>query len=277
MQSFIPAFTDGNSFADAYICDKQNIVVTCISKNYTRIAHNWFLHLERLNLANEALICCLDLPSYTYAQANKLPSVFLDQEYVTTHYSAAAFANAYRVKHHLCRVAFLIPYLLFHYNLTVLYADSDMVFLKNPVDKIKTEAKGYDTCIYSNKTYEDILAGRDDYTHGGLPMIWTKSLISKLLKGCEDHPNCILDADVPLSHDMLLKTFNLKTTPLHAFQFTNKTIWDNTSIREIIKSQCYAIHYNIVGDITKFVESDFISAVDKKQKAIAQDGFWLLD
>jgi hypothetical protein len=278
VQSLIPAFTDGNTYILKYLANKHIIITTCTSKNYIRLAHNWFLHLKKQNLDGLALICCLDEESYLYTLKYKLPSVYLDQELSIKKFKPMAFGNAYKVKHHVCRVAFLIPHLIYTYNVDVIYTDTDMIVLRDPTKKLYEETNdSYDTCIYTNKTYEDILMGKDDYNKGGIPLLWTKNFIEKFYKGCEGLPNFNLDTNTVISYDILLKNLGIKTKPLNPFQFTNKTIWDRENLKYIIKNNCYMLHYNIVGDITKFLNTDFARGVAIKEYVMKKDGNWLIE
>ena len=269
----IDSLTEGDDFVRSYFVEKTEMYVTFISVDYTEMAKNWYEHLKRLNLHNNAIVICLDKKAYDAMQYFGIPSAFADENHLAAFFKHPSIY--FTLKHQVSKVLVLYYFNELFPNTDIVFTDVDMIFLKPPIATLRTELSGgYDGCVFIDKYYEDIALQRDKNSgYGGNIIFWQKNAFAKIFSS-----SAVIDASDPIiGIKVFEEAFNLKLKHLNSFLFTLSEIWNRDHIRNIIKDKTIAIHYSMAADVDSLSRTDFESQIRQKINLMKQYGHWLID
>jgi hypothetical protein len=271
------AFTEGENFLDSYLSNKEYIYISSITKEYCEFAHNWFLSLKNINQHNFALMIAFDKEGYEYLLKNNIPCVFLDLKIQSNNTLIEWKENEKQIN--------VDPrvYISKKYKINIINSEVDIVFFKNPINKLKEElTTDYDILCLSDKRFDHFVPNRkkDIVTH----LSEDKKTVNEYGKtyqsiyGLENfgfsynpHNQKIINfwenfkknseyinkfpkySEAGNIQTILIKgikEFNIRVKKLSPFEFVNGMVWSVPYLRERIKDNCYLIHYNGCDDIT---------------------------
>lgn len=152
----IETFDDSNKkILDNFLKDKTYIYLTSITKEFKEMALNWYLSLKNIQSEHLALLVCADIESYEYLQSNNVRQcIYLDSNIQNNVTGEDWVENEKNFK-------LLGLYLVFkNYDVDIIMSDVDIVFLKNPIDKLLSEVKDYDWVVMSDKRYIPFVPNR---------------------------------------------------------------------------------------------------------------------
>jgi hypothetical protein len=142
-------------FLDVFLKDKSYIYITSLTKEFWDMGYNWVLSLKNINQDHLALIICLDIESYKELKNLNLNCVFLNTNIQKNITMNDWFENEKNYK-------IIGPIKIGKkYNIDLIGSDTDIVFLKNPVEKLKKEIVGYDFITISDKRFDPFLYNRE--------------------------------------------------------------------------------------------------------------------
>jgi hypothetical protein len=291
----IDSFTDGNSFLDSYLKNKEYVYVTSITHEYTDITKNWYESLKRIGSENFALVIALDQKSYINMLQYNIPCVYLESNIKSNNTYQEWLENEKHTK-------VIGPYYIAEkYNIDIIHSEVDIVFLKDPIQKLKEEiSNGYDMLVLSDKRFDDFYPNRkqgiashvdngkintfgetyqkkygvENFGFSYMPMT---PKIFEFWKDLNPKSNFIKnfpsgDESGHLQTILInkLKNFDIKFKTLSCFEFANGSIWANKQLKQSVKDKAYLIHYNFSDDELKFKR-------DGKINAMKQNGHWYID
>lgn len=148
-------FTEGNEFLVHFLKDKQYIYLTSVTQEFCEMTLNWFLSLKNIGSSHLALVVCADQQSYDYMLAHSIPCVYLNCEIQSNEKGEEWVENEKHFK-------LLGLYIIFkHYNVDIILSDVDIVFLKNPIEKLVSELdKNVDWLAMSDRKYSPFVSER---------------------------------------------------------------------------------------------------------------------
>jgi hypothetical protein len=288
-------FTEGNEFLDSFTSNKTDIFITSITNEYSELAHNWFLSLKNINLNNLALVIALDEECYKYMLKNNIPSVYLNSEIKTNKSTLEWKENEKEIK--VDGPMFISK----KYKLNLFYSEVDIIFLKNPIDKIKNEIdNNQDMICLSDKRFDvfypnrkpniishlDKNSGRINeygesyqskygiYNFGFSYIPYSQKNMNfweKLTKNSDYIKKFPKFKEEGNHQTILIKAindFNISVKTLNPFEFVNGMIWNVPYLKNKIKNDCYLIHYNGLDGNTP------IESKNLKIKKIKENNHW---
>jgi len=148
-------FTDGNEFLIRFLKDKQYIYLTSVTHEFCDMTLNWFLSLANIGSSHLALVVCLDEKSYKFMQTHGIPCVYLNCKIESNDTGEDWIENEKKYK-------LLGLYIIYkNYDIDCILADVDIIFLKDPIDKIKSElSTEWDWVVMSDREHNSFLANR---------------------------------------------------------------------------------------------------------------------
>jgi hypothetical protein len=241
-------------FLKNYFNNKNFIITTGITKEFVEMTLNWFESLKRLNLHENVMIFCFDKYDYTQFKNNKIPFVLIDTEI-----SMDSIEEDSTVKQKFE----ILKYLTHLLKIDILYSDVDIVFFKNPIDKLLSLKKDNDLILsinypvnlfvkkygYINQTKNDITIENLTFNFFYFPYkgIQTSNIWEKVLENLIKIRNNFIDFK---SIDNFL---NIKIFLLSNLEFCNfSCMFDESYVNYYIKN-CFLIHYNYRNYIEYFI------------------------
>lgn len=290
-------FTDGENFLDQYLKDKPYIYVASVTKDYTDMARNWHLSLKNINSEHLGIVISLDKVCYDEMQKHNIPCVFYDAK-IKSNSTYEEWLENEKISN-----VFGPLYIINKYQINLIHSEVDIVFLKNPIEKLKQELDGVDLVLASDRRFDYFYPNRkrnivthidrsngiireygESYQskHGvenfGFSYMQFSEKISNFFggvlpdsdifnsypKGCEDgHLQTILIHRVK----SLKKQIKIKT--LSCFDFVNGSVWKIPYLKERIKNSCYLVHYN-------FADDNLILKKNGKIQSMIKNDHWYL-
>jgi hypothetical protein len=271
------AFTEGNEFLRSFVETKQRIILTAITQEFNEMCLNWFCSLRNVGLSELALVVCADKQSYEYTQQHCIPSVYLECNIESNITGEEWIENEKNFK-------LLGLYIIFkNYNVDIILSDVDIVFLRNPIEKLLAElTNDTDWLAMSDKKFAPFVPsrkqGRDVYVSENKTEIIDDGDIPQTLLGEENggfsYIPCAKSPEDKIKKLAFLENFrensswykvmprgteegclqsainkkvkdtDLKVKRLSCFEFPNGSVWNVSYIRHKIKDLCYIVHYN---------------------------------
>jgi hypothetical protein len=141
-------------YLDIFLKDKPYIYLTSLTKEFWEMGYNWVLSLKKIKQEHLSLIICLDEESYQKTKELNLNCVFLNVNIQKNNTMDEWFENEKNYK-------IIGPYQIAkNYNIDIIVSDTDIIFFKNPVEKLKQELLGYDFITISDKRFDPFLYNR---------------------------------------------------------------------------------------------------------------------
>ena len=142
-------FTDNEDFLDSYVQDKNDLFTTCVTYEYADMTYNWFLSLKNIGLEGLAVIVALDKLAYDFFLERNLPCVFLDCKIKSNQ-----TYDEWKVNEKYIKVDAPF-YIKTKYKKNIIHSEVDIIFLKNPLEKLKQEVGNeYDLLCVSDKRFD---------------------------------------------------------------------------------------------------------------------------
>ena len=143
-----------HDYIQNFLKNKSYVYITSLTKDFWEMGYNWFLSLEKINQEHLSLIICLDKESYFKLKKLNLNCVYLNTEITENNTMEEWFENEKNYK-------IIGPYQIAKKNnVDFIVSDVDIIFLKNPVEKLKKELIGYDFITISDKRFDPFLHNR---------------------------------------------------------------------------------------------------------------------
>ena len=114
-------------FLKSNFSNKQFIITTGITKEFVEMTLNWFESLKRINLHQNVLVVCFDKYTYKELKDNDIPFIFIETEItIDTIEDDITIKKRFEI----------LKYLIETLKVDLIYSDVDIVFFKNPIEKI---------------------------------------------------------------------------------------------------------------------------------------------
>jgi hypothetical protein len=148
-------FTEGNEFLIEFLKDKQYIYLTSVTHEFCEMTLNWFLSLKNIGSSHLALVVCLDQKSYKFMLSCNIPCVYLNCDIESNDTGEHWIENEKKYK-------LIGLYIIYKkHDVDCILSDVDIIFLKDPIDKIKSELSAeWDWVVMSDKEYNSFLPSR---------------------------------------------------------------------------------------------------------------------
>jgi hypothetical protein len=283
-----------------FLKNKEYIYITVVTKEFSDMAYNWFLSLKKIKQEHLALIVALDEECYEEIKKLNIPCLYLKGD-VNQNESYGDWVENEKLN------KLVIPiHISRKYKTNLIFADVDIFFFKNPIEKLKKEIKNYDLVTMSDKRFDPFLYKRKlnnltkinydktnivDYgtvpqfkygiMNGGFFYFPPRSKNSDELldslhifkKNSEELKKYPKRTEEGTLQNILIKLFdinNFKINILNPFEFVNGSIIQTPYLKEKITKDAFLFHYN-------FVEPDTpLNMKDKKIKLMKENGHWFL-
>jgi hypothetical protein len=130
----------------------NNIILTICNFGYVKYTHNLYLSCKKLGLENNLAIICLDDQAQKYFTNNNIDSFIIKSIFNTP-----LNFTVYKKKNWNMITASKIDitYRILKLNYNVLIIDGDIVFIKNPLDKLQEYSINYDMLIQSDNGFNE--------------------------------------------------------------------------------------------------------------------------
>jgi len=282
-----------------YINGKEQIVITPVSNEYLLLTRNWYESLKRINWDNMCVVVALDDEIYQELTNFKIPCVRSSYN-ITSNKTLDEWRD-----HEKNAKVFDILEIAKTYNCDIIHSEVDIIFFKNPLEKIKQEIlPDYDICLISDRRFDDFYSLRKrgiesyvdrssgkvyeygknyDFEYGpenfGFSYIPCTEINVKFWTNLVQNSPYLKQFDISGVGDgsfqtiliKAVKDFKLKVKCLSPFEFTNGTIWRVPYLKDKIKDSCYLVHYNAWdGDTPQECEK-------LKIEVMKENGHWYLD
>lgn len=266
--------TKGNTFLREFVGNKTDIIFTNISSKYAEMAKNWFNHLKKLNLHHQSLVVCFDIEAYQTMLENNIPTIFVDQEEISTRYDF--LIPLFKHNHQIAKVLTYLFLCKTFTNTNFIYTDVDMVFLKNPINRLRDElSEEYDACIYVERDYSDAVYDHDKVTNhdnvGGLVVCLSKNYWEKVFKNIV--PFNMSDPTIGIKEYGIKLGVNFKL--LNAFEFTTSEVWKHEHMQKLLKNICIAVHYTMPVEVDELTPEELDKQIELKIQLMKQNNHWL--
>jgi len=266
--------TIGKQFLYEYLSNKEDIIFTFVISETFDMAHNWYLHLKKINLQEYSFLICLDEESYNKCKQLNLPSVL----YKTN------IKGEFSLSQSDISIIFNIMNFMYNtYKKNILFANTDIIFLKNPFQKLKSDLFNYDIGMIKNKLCKALsFINNNNFS---LEDIWYKqSLKFFYLK----YNKSIAHTFLNFMNDYLIDVFNntiIKTKYLNSYEFPSiYYITGNDFLKQKILDICYILSYEIKTDTNYMLNYGYmvdennneVSHLEFKKILMKQNNHWLL-
>lgn len=274
----IAELTDGDAFLNSYLANKKYAYITSVTHEYADIAYNWFLSLKNIQSEHLAVVIALDKKCYEQMQKYNVPCVYINAD-ISSNESYNEWLETEK------RTKVIGPlYIAKKYNIDPIHSEVDIIFLRDPITKLKSEIEsGYDLTAISDKRFDQFTPSRrqgivshvdrasgkvlllgESYQkkHGEANFGFCYNSFSTSPKLFDFWESVLPDSDflkkfnyegiegsmqTVLIHK-IKENSNVKIKVLSAFEFANGSIWDNPYLKEKVKEEGYLIHYNFSPD-----------------------------
>lgn len=126
-------FTDGNLFLKEFLRDKRYIYLTSVTHEFCDMTLNWLRSLKNINSDHLALVVCVDEACYKFMKSHHSACVYLNCDIESNATGEEWIENEKNFK-------LLALYIIFkHYDVDIILSDVDIVFLKDPIEKLLSE------------------------------------------------------------------------------------------------------------------------------------------
>lgn len=291
-------FTSGLKDLNAFLKGKSDIIMTSTTIEFCDMLLNWYYSLKKIGLADKAFAVALDKDSYSKLQKNNIPCAFIDTN--IKNYTAADWienAKYFKPKS--------IIYTYENYAVNVIHLDTDIVFFKDFIDKLKQESLDHDIVMasdkrfntFNNKRIKDkiitVNSDKKSVTDWGLAeqakfgeknaaimylgqekreknLYYLKRNISEELYS--KFPRGVQEGSLQTISNCkeLLEETKIKIKLLSVYDFPNGSLWQVPYLREYVKDSCYLVHYNF------YSHADPKQRLQEKIQAMKKFGHWYL-
>lgn len=277
------------------------IVVTGVTKHFAKITYNWYESGKQVGISDAMCIFALDNEAHDYLESKGVP--------VFRWYNSDPDPNNNRAEWIELekKYKFIIPLevsvkLLKKKFINVILSDTDIVFLKNPIHKLKQEITGCNFACITDKrfdffntkrqkdkiitvqekkyikewgTTDQSLYGEINGAFGCFPgtdqnLKFLNNFLDPQI--IERFPKGVEAGAAQTMFNTLLKEHSIKTKILNPFEFPNGSIWEVPYLRKEIIDKAYLVHYNFISK-----DYDYELFPEKKIIKMKEDGFWLVD
>jgi hypothetical protein len=279
----ITEFTEGNEFLAEYLKNRSYIYLSVITNEFAEMAHNWFISLKNINQHNNALVIALDRKCYDELLSYNIPCVFLDAGIKSNKSMSEWIENEKAFK--MAGILHIVE----KYKMSFIYSDVDIVFLKDPTEKLKETIVGHDFVLMSDKRFDPFVTkrklnelieissdkkiilnhgqthqskiGTDNAGFCYLEITPEREESAKKFVDCykvfykdspyfENHDKGIETGDIQSLSIKRYKESGLKLKVLNTFEFVNGSIWKVPYLNKRVKDTCYIVHYNFTNEGT---------------------------
>jgi len=290
-------FTDGNEFLKQYLNNKEYIYITSLTHEYIEIARNWYESLKHINSNHLALVIALDEKCYKAMNIFNIPSVYWDAKIKSNKTYFEWIETEKKTK--ICGPLHIAK----TFKVDILHSEVDIVFLKNPIQRLKQEIiNGYDMTVISDKRFDQFHPNREqgiishidnegkvnlygesyqkrygiqNFGFSYMPTnqkninFWNdlSDISSEFMKKFKNNDESGWLQTILIEK---LKKSNIKAKIMSAFEFANGSVWSNSILKEKIKDNVYLVHYN-------FCKNDLKLKRDQKIFLMKQNNHWYID
>jgi len=266
---------------DTVFSSNKKIILTFITGEYNLLLLNWYKHLEKIGIEKNVIVVCLDKTAYAYVTNLKIPSLLIDQNEVVKSDCeyVSLLKKMYVEKHHICKALFA-GYFATKYNIDVIHSDIDMIFLKDPFERLENIIDNrYDMGAYMDLSYSELTyrIPKDKGGFGFVAFYIASTWFFKLMHHLKHNPLMLDDDNVGI--DIVEKYYSdIKINRLNSFLFTNYSIWSVPEVYNNIKKICYCVHYNTSENTwaCNMTENKIKNRNDIKIERMKHYGHWLL-
>jgi hypothetical protein len=267
--------TIGKQFLDEYLLNKEDIIFTFVFPELFEMAHNWYLHLKKINLENKCFLICLEEESYKKCKDLNFPCIL----YKTN----INFLNSPYFEY-MYEMFKIIHYIYKNYKINILYTNTDVIFFKNPFEKLKSEMINDDFGLITNKFCKALSFINNNNFY--LENDWYKqTVLFFYLKYNEKIINILLDFFRNFYYDTIDPNTIIKTKYLKSYDFTNiYYIMQDEFLKQKILDICYTLSYEIEWDADYMIgygemvdeNNKKINSFDFKKVLMKKNNHWLL-
>jgi hypothetical protein len=283
----IKKFTKGNDFLKSFLKNKEYIYITTVTHEFSEMTYNWFLSLKNINQEHLALVISLDEKCYNEMLKYNIPTVLLDVKIESN-------SNQYEwIENEKSYKTIGVHYIIKKYKINTIFSDVDIVFLKNPIERLKNEFTNCDLLVMSDRRFDPFLTEREEsylkVVNYNKTQILNFGKTEQSKNGIKNGGFCYIDINktnlkkledtykVFYKNSEYFEKFekgteagNLQTLSnkrydecdlnvkmLNCFEFVNGSIWSIPYLKEKIKNDCYIVHYNYCYESTPELLKDF--------------------
>ena len=256
--------TEGKDFLDSYLFDKDDIIITFAFHELFDITHNWFLHLKKINLDKNVILICLEEESYKKYKELNLPCVL---------YKTNVNFKNFILNESKSVIFNIISYIYHTYKKNILYTSTDVIFLKNPFEKLKSDLLDYHVGLTTCKVCKTLsLINNKDYnfeqewykeTNMFVYLKYDENIQHILLKILTNFYYNEFENSEKINDRTYVTKYNnflLKTLYLSIYNFCNiHYISTYNFLKQKIIDSCYTISYQLNWDdnyIINYAEID---------------------
>lgn len=282
-----------------YLNGKKEIVITPITKDYILLTRNWYESLKKIKWDQICLVVSLDDETYEELTYLNIPTIRSSYNITSNNTLAEWRYNERNAK------VFDILEISKNYNIDIIHSEVDIVFFKNPLEKLKQEIlPDYDACVISDRRFNHFYnlrkTGIDSHIDRKNGIIREYGESYDFLYGPEHFGFCYLrkternerfwekliygspylkqfdkwsggEASFQTILIKAVQDFKLKVKCMSPFEFTNGSIWSVPYLKEKIKDSCYMVHYNAWDGNTPEESREL------KIQAMKENNHWYLD
>jgi hypothetical protein len=253
--------------------ENKDLIFCVASHEFKYMAHNWFLHLKKINLNDQSIVICLDFNILNYLKNNNINCIYYT-ECITGDLKINNLKNI-SPSNYVTILTLIFENLFKYYNFNVIYSDVDMIFLKNPISYFyEILDDDGDCCIFRDIYFKGSIY-KSDYFNGET-IFFKKSSYIKIKNVLEKQTSKINLFD--LSFDSYKEIFNLNIKPLNRYKFVHSSFLNCNPIKDIISKNAYCVHYSDIDkdhyefDINKIL-NDYIQ---KKINDMKKNNHWII-
>ena len=136
-----PKILKGEDFLKENFKNKDFAITTFITNEYADMCLNWFENLKKIKLQDNCLIVCFDEKGYNVLKDKNIPCLLIESKI-----KMESIENFSTVKEKFELLSYIIKTL----KKDVLYSDVDIIFFKNPIDRIKEISLNFKNSILIN-------------------------------------------------------------------------------------------------------------------------------
>jgi hypothetical protein len=271
----------------------NTIIATTINKVYLDLTKNWIANLEKFGLKNNIIVFCLDRFSYDSLK-NDVTCILDDAG--TEALSRAEWIEIEK----FFKYKRPLEYARKH-KCNVLFSDTDVVFLKDPLVFFINQCEKADIAVTSDKRYDSFHLERQKdkiittigsnvkdwgYTdqhkfgelNGAVAYYKYSEQFEKIFISFfneftfKKYPKGIEEGAAQTAFNDFVKEFNntVKIKKISVFDFANGSLLNVAYLKKKVLENAYGIHYNFCENL------DPIPSCREKIKKIKEDGFWLI-
>jgi len=291
---------DDYSYLDSFFENRDKAIVTTVTKEFIDMTYNWFLSLKRINQEHLALVAALDKETYNEITSLKIPCVYLNVEIDSNENYGDWVENEKYYK------TFLPITIYDKYKKDIILSDTDIFFIKDPLEKLEKQIENYDFVVMSDRRFDPFLTKREkdiiktinydktevlnfgqtaqskygimnggfSYFKSNLPnsskVVESVRIFFKDSKELESYAKRNEEGTLQNICNKRFHQYNINVNVLNCFEFVNGSIIQVPYLKNKIIDNAFIFHYNFVHPNTP------LNMKKDKIKLMRENNHWLL-